>query len=218
MSDHVCLPLLQGNQKFVESKTKEDPDFFARSARGQKPKYLWIGCSDSRVPVSLVTGTQPGEVFVHRNIANIVANTDLSMLSVVNYAVEHLGVEHVLVVGHYGCGGVAAAISNQNLGLLDNWLRNIKDVYRLHKGELDGLDQDARLRRLVELNVQEQVYNLCKTPFIQDAWSKGRNLQVHGWVYDLHSGRLKDLGVSHEGLAKLDRVYQFDAPQVAAKS
>jgi carbonic anhydrase len=187
----------------------QDPDYFKKLAVGQKPRYLWIGCSDSRVPADRITGTNPGEIFVHRNVANLVVHTDINMLSVVTYAVEHLEVEDIIVCGHYGCGGVQASLTSGSFGLLDNWLRNIKDVYRLHERELDRLTPDKRLRRLVELNVMEQVYNLCKTSCVQDAWKK-RALKVHGWVYDVADGRLQDLQVNFASAADLDKVYRFE--------
>lgn len=207
-SKHLCQELLDGNRKFVESQLAEDPDYFKRLAQGQRPKYLWIGCSDSRVPADRITGTEPGEVFVHRNVANLVVHTDVNLLSVLTYAVEQLEVEHIIVCGHYGCGGVQAALGTQRLGLLDNWIRNIKDVYRLHDRELDRIKGEARFRRLVELNVIEQVYNLCKTSCVQDAWSR-RPLHVHGWVYDVSDGLLRDLDVNFDGLEDLDEVYRY---------
>lgn len=206
---HTCQQLLDGNHAFVKSMIDQDPDYFKKLAVGQKPRYLWIGCSDSRVPADRITGTNPGEIFVHRNVANLVVHTDINMLSVVTYAVEHLEVEDIIVCGHYGCGGVQASLTSGSFGLLDNWLRNIKDVYRLHERELDRLTPDKRLRRLVELNVMEQVYNLCKTSCVQDAWKK-RSLKVHGWVYDVADGRLQDLQVNFASAADLDKVYRFE--------
>jgi carbonic anhydrase len=206
---HTCQQLLDGNHAFVKSMIDQDPDYFKKLAVGQKPRYLWIGCSDSRVPADRITGTNPGEIFVHRNVANLVVHTDINMLSVVTYAVEHLEVEDIIVCGHYGCGGVQASLTSGSFGLLDNWLRNIKDVYRLHERELDRLTPDKRLRRLVELNVMEQVYNLCKTSCVQDAWKK-RALKVHGWVYDVADGRLQDLQVNFASAADLDKVYRFE--------
>lgn len=206
---HSCQQLLDGNHAFVKSMIDQDPDYFKKLAEGQKPKYLWIGCADSRVPADRITGTNPGEIFVHRNVANLVVHTDINMLSVVTYAVEHLEVEDIIVCGHYGCGGVQASLTSGSYGLLDNWLRNIKDVYRLHERELDRLTPDKRLRRLVELNVMEQVYNLCKTSCVQDAWKK-RALKVHGWVYDVADGLLQDLQVNFASPADLDKVYRFE--------
>src|SRR3954470_1567962 len=186
--------LLSGNRQWVAETLKEDPDYFKKLSKGQSPEVLWIGCSDSRVPANQVTGTKPGEVFVHRNIANVCVHSDMNMLSVLDYAVNVLKVKHVIVAGHYGCGGVAAALSNKQFGLIDNWLRHIKDVYRVHSHELDRItDETQKLNRLVELNVSEQVYNLCKTSIIQNAWMERHDLEVHGWVINLGTGLVKDL-------------------------
>jgi|SRR6476661_4847939 len=191
--------ILEGNRRWVEAKRAEDPEFFQKLAVGQKPRYLFIGCSDSRVPGSAITGTGPGEMFTHRNIANVVVNTDMNLLSVLQYAVEVLEVEVILVVGHYGCGGVAAAASNKQYGLIDNWLTNVRDVVRLHETELLRIkDHNERLRRLVELNVIEQVRNLAKTSIMQNARKKPNPPKLHGLVYDLHEGLLKDLEVDTE--------------------
>lgn len=199
------------NRQWVESKLNHDPDFFNKLANGQKPPILWIGCSDSRVPANEITGTQPGEIFVHRNIANMVVHTDMSMLSVLDYAVNVLQVTHVIVCGHYGCGGVNAALDNKSVGLIDNWLRHIKDVYRLHKPEIDALpDLVSKQRRMVEVNVQEQVFDLTKTSIVQNAWAQGRFLQVHGLVYDIANGLLKDLNVTVGDNSQIDTVYKFD--------
>ena len=189
--------LLSGNKRWVKERLRQDPDFFERLSKGQSPEVLWIGCSDSRVPANEITGTNPGEVFVHRNIANMVVHTDMNLLSVLDYAVNILKVGHVIVCGHYGCGGVKAAMTNEQYGLVDNWLRHIKDVYRLHNEELDAIqDENQRFKRFVELNVIEQVFDLSKTSIIQNAW-KSRNMpMVHGWVYDLKTGIIDDLGVS----------------------
>ncbi len=189
---------------------KADPDFFVNLSKGQTPEYLWIGCSDSRVPANEVTGTKPGEMFVHRNIANMVVHNDLNMLSVVSYAVEVLKVKHIIVCGHYGCGGVLAAMGNKQFGLIDNWLRSIKDVYKNHAEELDSItDKEERGRRFVELNVMEQVYDLGKTSIVQNAWSNNQPLHVHGWVYDLKDGLIRDLGVTFKSASELPSVYQF---------
>jgi carbonic anhydrase len=175
--------LLSGNRDWVDRQIKDDPEYFAKLSQGQSPEVLWIGCSDSRVPANQITNTKPGEVFVHRNIANVCVHSDMNMLSVLDYAVNVLKVKHVIVAGHYGCGGVAAALSNKQFGLIDNWLRHIKDVYRLHSHELDRItDKELRVNRLVELNVVEQAYNLCKTTIIQNAWKERSDLEVHGWV------------------------------------
>jgi len=209
--------LLIGNTEWVEGKLKDDPDYFNKLAAGQSPEVLWIGCSDSRVPANEVTRTQPGEIFVHRNIANVCVHTDMNMLSVLDYAVNVLKVKHVIVAGHYGCGGVAAALSNKQFGLIDNWLRNIKDVYRLHSHELDRItDEKAKLNRLVELNAMEQVYNICKTSIIQNAWKERTDLQVHGWVIDLATGLIKDLKVSSSSPGNLGYVYALDSVVAAA--
>ena len=201
--------LLSGNRAWVDKRLQEDPDFFTTLAKGQSPEVLWIGCADSRVPANEVTGTKPGEVFVHRNIANVCVHSDMNMLSVLDYAVNVLKVKHVIVAGHYGCGGVAAALTNKQFGLIDNWLRNIKDVYRLHSHELDRItDQETKINRLVELNVTEQVYNVCKTTIIQNAWKERSDLQVHGWVIDLKTGLVKDLGVSSNSPDTLGYVYE----------
>jgi carbonic anhydrase len=209
--------LKQNNSEWAAKRVKEDPEFFTKLAQGQSPEVLWIGCSDSRVPANEVTGTQPGEVFVHRNIANVCVHSDMNMLSVLDYAVNVLKVKHVIVAGHYGCGGVAAALSNKQFGIIDNWLRHIKDVYRLHANELDRITDDkAKVNRLVELNVTEQVYNLCKTSIIQNAWMHRTDLEVHGWVIDLSSGLIKDLGVSSSSPHNLGYVYEFDNMEALA--
>lgn len=215
MSDdqHLCSALLNGNRAFVAAKTAADPDFFKRLAQNQTPKYLWIGCSDSRVPADMITNTQPGEIFVHRNIANMVIHTDVNLLSVVQYGVDYLNVEHIIVCGHYNCGGVKAAMGRQKHGLIDNWLRHIKDVYRLYHEELDGLEPEARFRRLVELNVREQVHNLGKTSVVQDAWARGKKVHVHGWVYDVADGLLRDLDVNFDGQEDLAAIYRYHALQ-----
>jgi carbonic anhydrase len=201
--------LLSGNRHWVDSKLKEDPEYFKTLAKGQNPEVLWIGCADSRVPANQVTGTNPGEVFVHRNIANVCVHTDMNMLSVLDYAVNVLKVKHVIVAGHYGCGGVAAALTNKQFGLIDNWLRHIKDVYRLHAHELDRIsNQEEKVNRLVELNVVEQAYNVCKTTIIQNAWKEREDLQVHGWIVDISTGLIKDLKVSNHDSHNLGYVYE----------
>jgi len=202
--DHI----LEGNRRWVEAKLNEDPEYFKRLAREQKPRYLYIGCSDSRVPGNAITGTVPGEMFTHRNIANQVVNTDLNLLSVVQYAVEVLKVEVILVVGHYGCGGVAAAASNKQYGLIDNWLTNIRDVVRLYDDELSAIaDKEQRLRRLVELNVIEQVRNLAKTNIIQNAMRQPNPPKLHGLVYDISEGILHDLKVETQPLDDFENIY-----------
>jgi carbonic anhydrase len=203
--------IFKNNRDWVNSKLQEDPDFFTKLSKGQKPPILWIGCSDSRVPANEITGTKPGEIFVHRNIANMVIHTDMSMLSVLDYSVNVLGVSHVIVCGHYGCGGVNAALDNKQVGIIDNWLRHIKDVYRLHKEEIDALPTlEQKQRRMVELNVQEQVFDLIKTSIVQNAWARGQFLQVHGLVYDISNGILKDLNVTVGDNSEIDSVYKFD--------
>ncbi|TSD65985.1 carbonate dehydratase [Inquilinus sp. KBS0705] len=203
--------LKKGNSDWAAKMAKEDPEFFKKLSKGQQPEVLWIGCSDSRVPANEVTGTKPGEVFVHRNIANVCVHSDMNMLSVLDYAVNVLKVKHVIVAGHYGCGGVAAALSNKQFGIIDNWLRHIKDVYRLHAHELDRItDEKQKVNRLVELNVTEQVYNLCKTSIVQNAWMDRTDLEVHGWVIDISTGLIKDLGVSSSSPHNLGYVYELD--------
>src|SRR5690606_13356979 len=200
--------LFVNNQKWVESKLAQDPLYFEKLAQGQEPRFLWIGCSDSRVPANEVTGTESGEIFVHRNIANMVVNTDMNLLSVLDYSVNILKVKHVIVVGHYGCGGINAALGNQQVGLIDNWLRNIKDVVRLHKVELDTIEDPVlKCNRLVELNVEEQVFNLSNTSIVQNAWAHNRKLQIHGLVHDLKCGLLKNLDISMGDVGPLDGVY-----------
>lgn len=209
--------LLSGNRKWVDAKLKEDPEYFKILSKGQSPEVLWIGCSDSRVPANEVTGTKPGEVFVHRNIANVCAHSDMNMLSVLDYAVNVLKVKHVIVAGHYGCGGVAAALGNKQFGVIDNWLRHIKDVYRLHAHELDRItDEQARIDRLVELNVIEQAYNLCKTTIIQNAWKERTDLEVHGWVVDIRTGFVKDMKVTANDSHNLGYVYEVGNELVEA--
>lgn len=204
--------LLKNNQEWVKTKLKEDPKYFEKLAKGQKPHYLFIGCSDSRVPANAITDTKPGEMFVHRNIANLVVHTDINLLSVLQYAVQVLKVHHVIVCGHYGCGGVATAIGQKSYGLIDNWLRNIKDVYRLHQDELDAIDdQEQKTRKLVELNVIEQVYNLCKTSIIQKARQRHKLPKIHGWVYDIRDGLIKDLEIDVlKNYTESDHIYRFD--------
>lgn len=208
---HFYQKILENNRAWVAEKTKNDPDFFSRLASGQNPPLLWIGCADSRVPANEITGTLPGEVFVHRNIANMVIHSDMNMLSVLDYAVNVLKVRHVIVCGHYGCGGVKAAMGNAHIGLIDNWIRHIKDVYRLHQVELDAIkDENKRFERFVEVNVIEQVWDLAKTSIVQNAWKNGQNLWIHGWVYDIHDGLVKDLNVNYGSNDELPEVYQLN--------
>jgi carbonic anhydrase len=203
--------LLENNKEWVTRQLNINPDYFEDLARGQSPEYLWIGCSDSRVPANEITGTKSGEIFVHRNIANMVVHSDMNMLSVLSYAVEVLKVKHVIVCGHYGCGGVNAAMGNKQYGLIDNWLRHLKDVYRIHAKELDGIkDEEQRSRRFVEVNVMEQVLDLGKTSIVQNAWKSDQNLHLHGWVYDIRDGIIKDLDVTITGVQDLHNVYHLD--------
>ena len=202
--------LLENNKLYVLEQLKLDPNYFEDLSKTQTPEYLWIGCSDSRVPANQITGTKPGEIFVYRNIANMVVHTDMNMLSVLSYAVDVLKVKHIIVCGHYGCGGVIAAMGNKQFGLIDNWLRHIKDVYRYHHIELDAIsDEKLKARRFVELNVIEQVNDLCKTSIVQNAWNKDQPLQVHGWVYDLQDGIIKDLDVTFKCTKDLHSVYHL---------
>ncbi len=203
--------LLDNNKKWVTYQLGTDPQYFENLAKGQSPEYLWIGCSDSRVPANEITGTKPGEMFVHRNIANMVVHSDMNLLSVLSYAVEVLKVKHIIVCGHYGCGGVIAAMGNKQYGLIDNWLRHIKDVYRMYHGELEAIeDETLRARRFVEVNVMEQVLDLGKTSIVQNAWKNKQPLHVHGWVYDLHDGIIKDLEVTCRDINDMHEIYQFD--------
>jgi carbonic anhydrase len=188
--------LFDNNRAWAADVLSRDPDFFAGLAERQSPEYLWIGCSDSRVPANQIVGLAPGDVFVHRNVANLVVHTDLNCLSVLQYAVDVLRVKHVIVCGHYGCGGVGAALTGARLGLIDNWLRHVQDVAEKHAHELASLPEDARSDRLCELNVVEQVLNTCQTTVVVDAWARGQDLTVHGLVYGLEDGLLRDLGVS----------------------
>ena len=202
--------LIENNKEWVNRNLAKDPEFFTRLADGQEPPLLWIGCSDSRVPANEIIGAAPGEVFVHRNIANMVIHTDISMLSVLDYAVNVLKVKHVIVCGHYGCGGVKAAMGNSQIGLIDNWIRHIKDVYRFHYQELDKIENEKeRFNRFVELNVSEQVLDLAKTSIIQSAWKKEQLIHIHGWVYDIHDGLINDLEVTLKDNKSLNQVYQL---------
>ncbi len=185
--------LFDRNSAWADSIKQKDPEFFTRLSKQQAPEYLWIGCSDSRVPANQITGLQPGEVFVHRNIANVVVHTDLNCLSVLQFAVNVLKVKHIIICGHYGCGGVKAALQNQEHGLIDNWLRHIKDVIRFNEGKFEGLDAEQKVDLLCELNVKEQVTNVCNTTIVQNAWKQENDLSVHGWIYGIDNGILKDL-------------------------
>jgi carbonic anhydrase len=199
----------ENNRAWQKKQLDADPDFFNRLSQLQSPKFLWIGCSDSRVPANQIMGLAPGEVFVHRNVGNLVVSTDLNCLSVIQYAVEVLKVEHIIVCGHYGCGGVNAACGHRQLGLIDNWLRHIKDTYQRHSGELDALDDTAKKDRLCELNVLAQVQNVCHTTIVQNAWQAGQQLAVHGLVYRLSDGLLHDLAVRIDGPEQVQKIYRM---------
>ncbi|WP_300567500.1 carbonate dehydratase [Flavobacterium sp.] len=203
--------ILENNKEWVESQLAIDENYFKDLSQGQSPPLLWIGCSDSRVPANEIIGAKPGEVFVHRNIANMVIHSDMNMLSVLDYAVNVLKVKHVIVCGHYGCGGVKAAMTNESYGIIDNWIRHIKDVYRLNKKELSDIhDDDKRFNKFVEINVKEQVSDLAKTSIVQSAWKSGQELTLHGWVYGLNSGYVTDLEVNYSSNQDLPEVYQLN--------
>jgi carbonic anhydrase len=203
--------ILQQNRAWVTDRNKADPDFFKRLSRTQTPKFLWIGCSDSRVPANEITGTEPGEMFVHRNIANMVVHTDMNMLSVLDYAVNILKVDHVIVCGHYACGGIRAAMGQKQHGLIDNWIRHIKDVYRMNQVELEAIkDPVARENRFTEINVIEQVYDLVKTSIIQNSWETRKGPFLHGWVYDIGEGLIKDLNVTFRDNSEIPDVFKFE--------
>ncbi|HPN59979.1 MAG TPA: carbonic anhydrase [Chitinophagaceae bacterium] len=203
--------LLHDNKHWAARKKAEDPAFFERLLHVQSPEFLWIGCSDSRVPPDQITQTEPGEIFIHRNVANLVVNTDVNLMSVVDYAVNHLKIKHVVVCGHYGCGGIKAAMSNTDFNqVLNMWLRNIKDIYRIHRKELEAItDEESRVNRMVEINVKEQIFNLAKTAMIQRAWSNDQRPDLHGWVYDLHDGLIKPV-IEMKAGADLDDLYEFE--------
>ncbi|RDC54469.1 carbonate dehydratase [Pedobacter chinensis] len=201
--------LLQGNRDWVKDMQDSDPTFFDKLSEGQNPPVLWIGCSDSRVPANQITNTKPGDVFVHRNIANVVVHTDMNMLSVLDYSVNVLKVKHVIVCGHYGCGGVKAALGNKQVGIIDNWLRNIRDVYRTHDREMETIkDAEQKFDRLVELNAIEGAANIMNTSIVQNAWSNGQELSVHAWVYSLKTGIIKDLKVTSSSLDDVTPVFK----------
>ena len=204
--------IFENNRKWVEQNTERDPDFFSRLATHQEPEFLFIGCADSRVPANEIMGLYPGDVFVHRNIANLVVNTDINAQSVIEYAVGHLEVKHIIVCGHYGCGGVAAAMQPADLGLLNGWLREIRDVYRLYQEELDAIeDTDARYRRLIELNIREQCVNVIKTAVVQKKYLRTGHPIVHGWVYDISNGLLRDLEIPFgETLSAVQEIYRLE--------
>ena len=211
LSDPTSIQdLLASNRRWAERVKAQDPEFFQRLSMQQAPEYLWIGCSDSRVPANEIVDMQPGELFVHRNVSNLVVNTDMNCLSVIQYAVEVLKVKHILVVGHYGCGGVRAALDTKALGLIDNWLRHVRDLARAHRDELAGLSDDDRVNRLCELNVIAQVQNVAHTTIAQNAWRVGQPLTIHGWVYSLRDGVVKDLKVSIAGPEGLSPLYVME--------
>ncbi|CAM3282030.1 Carbonic anhydrase [Flavobacterium longum] len=210
MSTDFYKQILENNKEWVERTLEKDPEYFKDLAKGQQPPLLWIGCSDSRVPANEIIGAKPGEVFVHRNIANMVIHSDMNMLSVLDYAVNVLKVKHVIVCGHYGCGGVKAAMGNASIGIIDNWIRHIKDIYRLHHSYLDSImDETERFNKFVELNVKEQVFDLAKTSIVQGAWKAGQQLTLHGWVYGLNSGYVTDLDVNLSSEKDLNLVDQL---------
>lgn len=210
MSQDFYKKILDNNREWVERMLAKDPNYFAELAKGQTPPLLWIGCSDSRVPANEIIGAKPGEVFVHRNIANMVIHSDMNMLSVLDYAVNVLKVKHVIVCGHYGCGGIKAAMGNDSIGIIDNWIRHIKDVYRLHDKYLNAIaDENTRFDTFVEINVKEQVFDLAKTSIVQAAWRNGQDLTLHGWAYGVGSGFVNDLDVNISSDKDLDLVYQL---------
>ena len=201
--------LFANNKRWAEDIRRRDPDFFLKLTRQQRPRYLWIGCADSRVPANEIVDLMPGELFVHRNIANVLVHTDLNSLSVIQFAVDMLKVEHVIVCGHYGCSGVSAALRRERVGLADNWLRHVQDVCDKHERQLGGItDETLKANRLCELNVIEQVSNLAQTTVMQDAWTRGQDVTVHGWIYDIRDGLLRDLHVSAQNEPELDQAYR----------
>ena len=202
------LHLLANNRKWAERIKTESPEFFAQLAAQQSPRYLWIGCSDSRVPANTIIGLMPGEVFVHRNVGNVVVHTDLNCLSVLQYAVDVLKIEHVIICGHYGCGGVRAALETQQHGLIDNWIRHIRDVYEEHRDEIEAVpDFDRRVDRLCEYNVKEQFEHVCQTTIVQDALRRGQKLAIHGWIYSIDDGLIRDLNLCCSSLDQVDSIF-----------
>ena len=213
MTEHSIDQLFQRNRAWAERVRTEDPEFFSRLVTQQAPRFLWIGCSDSRVPSTQIVDLDPGLVFVHRNVANLVVHTDINCLSVLQYAIEVLGVEHVIVCGHYGCGGIRCAMEGRQHGLIDNWLRHVKDIYDLHERQLNLIpDPGKREARLVELNVLHQVYNVARTTIVQNAWSRGQQLAIHGWAYRLEDGLLHDLGFRVSAPEEIGAIYRMVAP------
>ncbi len=199
--------LLENNRRWAKSKKQRDPDFFSRLVAQQTPRYFWLGCSDSRIPANEVMGVQPGQVFVHRNVGNILSHHDLNGLSTLQYAVDVLQVEHILLTGHYGCGAISAALGIQDHGIVDNWIRAIRDIYMRHKHELEKLPKEQQHKRLCELNVIAQVNNICHTRIVQNAWQRGQNLAVHGWMYCLENGHIHDLQISKDSCADIPHIY-----------
>jgi carbonic anhydrase len=210
--------LLANNRAWAERKCADDPEFFSRLVAQQHPEYLWIGCSDSRVPANQITGLAPGEIFVHRNVANLVVHSDLNCLSVMQFAIDALKIRHIMVVGHYGCGGVRAVFEERRLGLIDNWLRHVQDVRNKHQAILDVTPENQRLNRLCELNVIEQMANVCSTTLVQDAWARGQPLSVHGWVYGLEDGRLREASLAASSPEEALRVYRDSIDNVCRKA
>ena len=209
--------LFSNNRRWADKMKARDPEFFERLSAQQSPKYLWIGCADSRVPANEIIGLLPGEVFVHRNVANVVVHADLNCLSVVQYAVDVLKVEHIIVCGHYGCGGVAAALDNRRLGLIDNWLRHVQDIHKKYGPRFEALDsREKSVDRLCELNVIEQALNVCQTTVVQDAWSRGQQVTVHGWIYRLQDGELRDLGASASSADDVEAAIQRACDRLGA--
>ena len=208
--------LFDNNQRWAAARARQDPEFFSRLVAQQAPAYLWIGCSDSRVPANEIVDLPPGELFVHRNVANVVVHTDLNCLSVLQYAVDALRVRHIIVCGHYGCGGVRAALQGTKLGLIDNWLRHVQDVRRKHASQMDGLTDGEREDRLCELNVLEQAFHVCETTIVQDAWSRGQPLSVHAWIYRLDDGLLRDLGFDVDSGTEVDAAVRRATPTSSA--
>jgi carbonic anhydrase len=209
--------LFSNNRRWADKMKARDPEFFERLSAQQSPKYLWIGCADSRVPANEIIGLLPGEVFVHRNVANVVVHADLNCLSVVQYAVDVLKVEHIIVCGHYGCGGVAAALDNRRLGLIDNWLRHVQDIHKKYGPRFEGLDsREKSVDRLCELNVIEQALNVCQTTVVQDAWARGHQVTVHGWIYRLQDGELRDLGASASSADDVEAAIQRACDRLSA--
>ncbi len=210
--------LFENNRQWAERKRNQDSEYFSRLAAQQSPEYLWIGCSDSRVPANQITGLAPGEIFVHRNVSNLVVHSDLNCLSVMQFAVDALKVRHVMVVGHYGCGGVRAAFEDRRLGLIDNWLRHVQDVREKHQVILDEAPESQRLDRLCELNVIEQVANVCRTTLIQDAWARGQSLSIHGWIYGIEDGRLRETALAASSFDEAQRNYQRAIDEVRRRT